>query len=175
VQIATDYGFAVFASRRRWCWRCDVEEDASPKGLAALRDPSRVRGDRIAHHRHHLQRAPGRGAPEDGDVAAAEQVVKRCARPRGRTGGRAYEAELHRVQGNASACMARTRSQGRGGACSSRRSRSPQGARASVRARDEPVPTSWRAARERLAQLVDRFETEDDCADLQAARTLLTR
>jgi hypothetical protein len=93
------------------------------------------------------------------------------------TGGHAYEAELHRLQSECLRSHAATRAQkAEAAACFAQA--------LAIAAQQGAVLFELRAATSlfrlrgtaaRLVQLVDRFESEDDCADLRAARALLAR
>jgi DNA-binding winged helix-turn-helix (wHTH) protein/tetratricopeptide (TPR) repeat protein len=179
LQIATEYGFAVFRIEATMVlgW-CDVEEGRVAEGLAAFRDAfgeSRATESRITATTFSVLLAEA--YLRNGDVAAAEQVVNAARALVAETGGRAYEAELHRVQGECLRSHAATRSQKDEAATCFERALTiatrDGAALFELRAATSLFRLRGRAARERLVQLVDRFETRDDCADLRAARALL--
>lgn len=181
LQIATEYGFAVFRIEATMVlgW-CDVEEGRVAEGLAALRDAFREYGataSRITATTFSVLLAEAH--LKSGDVAAAEQVVNAARALVAETGGRAYEAELHRVQGECLRLHGVTRSQKAEAAACFEQALAIAAQQGAVLFELRAATSLFRlrggAARERLAQLVDRFETEDDCADLQAARALLIR
>jgi tetratricopeptide (TPR) repeat protein len=181
LEIGTEYGFAVFRIEATMVlgW-CDVEEGRVAEGLAALRDAFReygATGSRITATTFSVLLAEA--YLKGGDVLAAEQVVNAARALVAETGGRAYEAELHRVQGECLRSHAATRSQKNDAAACFEQAlaiAAQDGAALfELRAATSLFRLHGRAARERLVRLVDRFETEDDCADLRAARALLAR
>jgi DNA-binding winged helix-turn-helix (wHTH) protein len=175
LQIGTEYGFAVFRIEATMVlgW-CAVEGGRVVEGLAALRDvfgEHAATGSRIAATTFSVLLAEAH--LKNGDVATAEQVVNAARALVAETGGRAYEAELHRVHGE---CLRSRKSEAAACFEQALAIAAQQGALLfELRAATSLFRLRGRAARERLVQLVDRFQTEDDCADLRAARALLGR
>jgi DNA-binding winged helix-turn-helix (wHTH) protein len=181
VRVATEHGFAVFRIEATMVlgW-CDVEEGRVAEGLAALRDAFReygATGQRITATAFSVLLAEAH--LKGGDVAAAKQVLNAADALVAETGERVYEAELHRLSGECVRSLAATPAQKSDAAACFEQAlaiAAKDGAFLfELRAATSLFRLRGRAARERLAQLVDRFETEDDCSDLQAARALLAR
>jgi predicted ATPase len=181
VHVATEHGFAVFRIEATMVlgW-CDVEEGRVAEGLAALRDAFReygATGQRITATAFSVLLAEAH--LKGGEVPGAKQVLNAADALVAETGERVYEAELHRLSGECVRSLAATPAQKSDAAACFEQALAIAAKDGAVlfelRAATSLFRLRGRAARERLAQLVDRFETEDDCADLQAARALLAR
>ena len=159
---------------------CDVEEGRVAEGLSALRAAFReygATGQRITATAFSVLLAEAH--LKGGDVAGARQVLNAADALVAETGERVYEAELHRLSGECVRSLAATRAQKGDAAVCFEQALAIAAKNGTLlfelRAATSLFRLRGRAARERLVQLVDRFETEDDCADVQAARALLAR
>jgi len=179
LQLATEYGFSVFGlaatTVRGWC---DVEEGRGDDGLAALRgafNEYAATGQRISTTFFSMLLAEAHLA--SGEVADANEVIDAALAFAAETGQRVYEHELYRLKGECLLVSAATRGQkAEATACFERALAIAADRKAllfELRAATSLCRVDGKPARERLTRLVDRFEGEDDCADLRAARAAL--
>ena len=179
VNLAEEYGFSVFRISatmvRGWC---DVAEGRVDEGLATLRPAFNeyvTTGQRISTTAFGLLLAEAHLA--SGDAARATEVVDAALHFSAETGERLYEHELYRLKGECLLAGAATRGRKDGAAEYFERALAIAAERKALlfelRAATSLHQIGRKSVRERLARLVDRFGTENDCADLCTARGLL--
>jgi DNA-binding winged helix-turn-helix (wHTH) protein len=180
VQLADQYGFAVFRITatmvRGWC---DVEDGRVADGLATLRgafDEYAATGQRVSTTFFSSLLAEVHLA--NGDATRANEMVSRALAFAAETGERIYESELYRLRGE---CLlsdtATDRRKVNATQCFKRALAIAADQKAvlfELRAATSLCRLRPHAARERLVRLVDCFHADDDCADLRAARALLS-
>lgn len=179
LQLATEYGFSVIRLTativRGWC---DVEDGYIDTGLAALRDAFdgyAATGQRISTTSFSALLASAHLAA--GDTASANATIDAALAFAAETGERIYESELHRLRGETRLAAAATRGQEGVATASFERALAIAAAQKALLFELRATTSLCRiqkSARDRLVRLVDRFDAEDDCADLRAASALLS-
>jgi predicted ATPase len=178
VHLATEYGFSVFRIAatmvRGWC---DVKEGRVADGLADLRgafNEYATTGQRISTTAFSLLLAEAYLV--SGDVAGANEVVGAALAFTAETGERVCESELYRLRGECLLANATTRGPKTDATVYFERALALAAERNALLFELRAATSLCRVrkpARERLARLVDRFDADNDCADLQTARALL--
>jgi hypothetical protein len=175
-RLATESGFSVFRIMATiYVGWCDVQEGRLTEGLAKVREAFEQytkSGQRISTTSYALLLAEAYLA--NGQAGAATRALDDALGFAAETDERLYEHELYRLKGECALASAAAR----------KADAIEHFERALAIAADRKAllfelraATSLclvrKPAAEQLANLVDRFEVEDDCADLRAARTLL--
>jgi DNA-binding winged helix-turn-helix (wHTH) protein/tetratricopeptide (TPR) repeat protein len=179
VQLANDHGFSVLLTTatlyRGWC---DVQQGRIAEGVEALQtslDAYLGSGQRISTTAYSGIVAEGYLAA--GDARRANEVLDAALRFVAETGECHYEHEIYRLKGE---CLLA------GGADRARRAQAiahferalslavhQKALLFELRAATSLFRAEPASARDRLARLVARFASEDDCTDVRAAVKLL--
>jgi DNA-binding winged helix-turn-helix (wHTH) protein/tetratricopeptide (TPR) repeat protein len=178
IRIAAEWGFSVLRAAatmfRSWC---AVQEGRVDEGLAALRAAFHdytMSGQRISTTSYSTQLVEAYLAA--GDIAAATAALDAALAFVAETGERLNEHELHRLKGECALASAQA-----GGKAEAARhferaiaiAADASALLSELRATASLCRIGRRPARDRLSLLLARFGSDDDCADVRAARALL--